>query len=83
MASKPTTQAVCDNLLNQVLGYDFDHVYGVFGNMRCPAAMSVAADMIYTMGKSGILQMPKFIAAMKAGNWQQAKKEGEKSFWCE
>ena len=82
MAGSATTQAVCNNLLKFEVDIAKSNKNSVFGNLKCAAANDVAVDMTYNLGKGGIQGFPKFIAAMKAGNWQQAKKEGENSLWC-
>ncbi|MDE2233001.1 MAG: glycoside hydrolase family protein [Patescibacteria group bacterium] len=40
------------------------------------------ADMCFNLGIGGLLEFPKFLAAMHAGNWSEAVQELKTSLWA-
>ena len=82
MKGQATSQSVCNKLLDFEIAQAKKDKQALFGNLKCSAANDVAIDMTYNMGKGTMSQFKKFIAAMKAGKWQEAKKEGQNSAWC-
>ena len=82
MAGQTVSQSVCDNLLKTEVDVAKSNKNSIFGNLSCQAANDVAVDMTYNLGAGGISGFKKFIAAMKSGNWKQAKIEGQDSAWC-
>ena len=82
MAGQAISQSVCNNLLDFEIAVSKKDKQALFGGLKCKAADDVAVDMTYNMGYGTMSQFKRFIGSMKAGNWAEAKSNGQASAWC-
>ena len=79
-----TSQGVCDKLLNvevQSARQGKANIFGA-GSVGCGNADAVTVDLTYNLGEGGLRGFPKFIANIKARNWNGAAGELQNSAYC-